>query len=41
MMVRTKLMGNQPALDNTCTLSCIWGGVIAVAMAGQTSRQIP
>ena len=39
--VPTKLIGNQPAVDNTCTLTCMWGGVITVVMAGQTTHQIP
>jgi Domain of unknown function (DUF4280) len=37
----TVLLGNQPALDNTCTLNCIWGGVIQVAMPGQFTENIP
>jgi hypothetical protein len=39
--VPTVLIGNQPAVDDTCTLSCSWGGVITVLMAGQTTHQIP
>jgi hypothetical protein len=31
----TVLIGNMPALNNTCTLNCIWGGVITVSNAGQ------
>lgn len=37
----TVLLGNQPALDNTCTLNCMWGGVIQVAMPGQFTENIP
>lgn len=37
----TVLLGNQPALDNTCTLNCIWGGVIQVAMPGQFTETVP
>ena len=37
----TVLLGNQPALDNTCTLNCMWGGVIQVAMPGQFTELIP
>ena len=35
------LLGNQPALDNNCTLLCQWGGVIQVTNPGQTTEQIP
>jgi hypothetical protein len=31
----TVLIGNMPALNNTCTLNCMWGGVITVSNAGQ------
>jgi hypothetical protein len=31
----TVLIGNMPALNNTCTLNCMWGGVISVTNAGQ------
>lgn len=37
----TVLVGNQPALDNTCTLNCMWGGVIQVAVPGQFTELIP
>ena len=37
----TVLLGYQPALDNTCTLNCMWGGVIQVAMPGQFTELIP
>lgn len=35
------LIANMPALDNTCTLNCIWGGVIQVQNAGQATVEIP
>jgi hypothetical protein len=31
----TVMIGNMPALNNTCTLNCMWGGVISVTNAGQ------
>jgi Domain of unknown function (DUF4280) len=37
----TVLLGNQPALDNTCTLNCIWGGVIRLVPPGQFTELIP
>jgi len=37
----TVLIGNQPALDNTSTLMCMWGGVIAVSEPGQMQTEIP
>lgn len=37
----TVLLGNQPSLDNTCQLMCMWAGVISVAMPGQVTHQIP
>ena len=39
--VPTVLVGNMPALDNTCKLMCLWAGVITVAMPGQMTHQIP
>jgi hypothetical protein len=39
--VPTVMVANMPALDNTCTLNCIWAGVITFADAGQTNHQIP
>lgn len=35
--VPTVLIGNKPALDNTCKLMCNWGGVIQVLNPGQMS----
>lgn len=37
----TVLLANMPALDDTSTLMCMWGGVIKVNSAGQTTEQIP
>lgn len=37
----TVLLGNMPALDNTCKLMCTWGGVISVVYPGQVTEQIP
>ena len=39
--VPTVLIDNQPALDNTCTLQCAYGGVITFVEAGQFTHQIP
>lgn len=35
------LLGNMPALDNTHTLLCMWGGIIQVLVPGQFTEQIP
>lgn len=37
----TVLLGYQPALDNTCTCQCTWGGVITVSVPGQVTEMIP
>lgn len=37
----TVLIANQPALDDTSKLMCIWAGVIEVTYAGQATHQIP
>lgn len=37
----TVLIGNMPALNNSCKLMCIWGGVIEVTMPGQMTIQVP
>ncbi len=37
----TVLLGNMPALNNTSTLMCTWGGVITVLQPGQFTEQIP
>lgn len=31
----TVMIGNMPALNNTCTLNCMWAGVITITNAGQ------
>lgn len=37
----TVMIGFIPALNNTCTLNCIWGGVITFASPGQATEDIP
>ncbi|MGH6647512.1 DUF4280 domain-containing protein [Aquabacterium sp.] len=37
----TVMLQNFPALDNVSMLTCIWGGVITFANAGQTTHMIP
>lgn len=37
----TVLLGYMPALDNTCTCQCAWGGVITVVNPGQATEMIP
>lgn len=37
----TVLIGGMPALDNSCRLMCLWGGVIQIVNPGQTSVLIP
>jgi hypothetical protein len=37
----TVMLGNMPALDNTCKLMCNWAGVIQVVVPGQMTEQIP
>jgi Domain of unknown function (DUF4280) len=36
----TVMVGNMPAVNNTCKLTCMWGGVIQVAMPGQMTEMI-
>ena len=33
------MFNHKPALNNTCILTCIWGGVITVTSPGQTRAQ--
>ena len=35
------LIGNMPALDNNCTLTCVYGGVIKINNPGQNTVMIP
>lgn len=37
----TLMLGNMPALNDTSTLMCTWGGVISVVVPGQFTEQIP
>jgi len=37
----TVILTGAPALDNTCKLTCIWGGMIAFSTPGQFTHQIP
>jgi len=37
----TVLIASQPALNNTSTLMCTYGGVITVTQPGQTTHMIP
>jgi len=37
----TVLIGGKPALNETSSLMCAWGGMIRVTMPGQMSVQIP
>jgi hypothetical protein len=34
------LIGNMPALNNSCTLNCMWAGVIQISMAGQETVMV-
>jgi hypothetical protein len=36
----TVMVGNQPALNNTCKLTCVFGGVIQVVAPGQMTEMI-
>ncbi|MEY4750584.1 MAG: hypothetical protein RIQ60_2798 [Pseudomonadota bacterium] len=37
----TVLVANMPALNNSSTLNCVWGGVITFSMAGQFTEMVP
>ncbi len=39
--VPTLLIDNMPAVDNTCTCNCVWGGVVMVTYPGQVTEMIP
>jgi hypothetical protein len=36
----TTMIGGMPALDNTCTCMCNWGGVISIGFPGQTTTNV-
>ena len=36
----TVMIGNQPALNNTCQLNCAWGGLISVTNPGQQTVNV-
>lgn len=36
----TVIIGNYPALNNTCKLMCSWGGVIQITNPGTTNIQV-
>ena len=37
----TVLLANQPSLNDTSKLMCMWGGVISVTFPGQVTHMIP
>jgi len=37
----TVMIANMPALNNSCTLNCMWGGVITISNPGQTTHMVP
>jgi hypothetical protein len=37
----TVLLANMPTLDDTSTLTCIWGGVITFVTPGEFTVQVP
>jgi len=36
----TVMIANMPALNNTCTLNCMWGGVITISQPGQMTHTV-
>jgi hypothetical protein len=36
----TVLIGNMPALNNTCNCMCLWGGVISITFPGQMTTNV-
>ncbi|MEE9361198.1 MAG: DUF4280 domain-containing protein [Cellulophaga sp.] len=34
------LIGSIPSLNNSCTLNCLWGGVITITSPGQTQCEV-
>ncbi len=37
----TCMIGGMPALNNTCTCMCAWGGVIQIGFPGQVTTNVP
>lgn len=37
----TVILANAPALNNTATLNCVWGGLITFVNPGQATHMIP
>src|SRR6516162_7634486 len=37
----TVILGGNPTLDNTCTLMCLWAGVIQVVSPGEFTVSVP
>lgn len=37
----TVMLANMPTLNNSCTLNCMWGGVITFSNPGQTTVMVP
>ena len=37
----TVILGSMPTLDNTCTLNCIWGGIIQIVVPGEFTVNVP
>ena len=40
VMTNAMPIANMPALNNTCKLNCMWGGVISISQAGQVTVDI-
>ncbi len=36
----TVMLANMPTLNNSCTLNCMWGGVISFSQAGQVTVNV-
>jgi hypothetical protein len=39
--VPSVLVGSMPAIDNTCSLMCLWAGVIQVVTPGEATVMVP
>ncbi len=37
----TVLIGKMPCLDNSCTLACLWAGIIQVTAPAQVTVNVP